>query len=58
MRPEQVPEVRRWLDNYQTIRQGLEAIYELYHELSRAGLIADEVEDLRVDWMKYANPRS
>jgi len=36
LRPEQVPDVRRWLDNYQTLRQGLEAICELNHELLHA----------------------
>jgi cyclopropane fatty-acyl-phospholipid synthase-like methyltransferase len=33
---EQVPEVRRWLDNYQNLKQELEAICELNHELLRA----------------------
>jgi hypothetical protein len=36
LRREQVPDVRRWLDNYQTLRQRLEAICELNHELLRA----------------------
>jgi hypothetical protein len=35
LRPEQVPEVRRWLDNYQQLKEGLEAICELNHELLR-----------------------
>jgi cyclopropane fatty-acyl-phospholipid synthase-like methyltransferase len=33
---EQVPEVRRWLDNYQKLKQHLEAICELNRELLRA----------------------
>jgi hypothetical protein len=35
LRPEQVPEVRRWLDNYQKLKQALEAICELNHHLLR-----------------------
>jgi hypothetical protein len=33
---EQVPEVRRWLRNYQTLKEAIEAICELNHELLRA----------------------
>ncbi|MFI5091426.1 MAG: DUF6788 family protein [Terriglobales bacterium] len=35
LRREQVPEVRRWLDNYQRLKGGLEAICELNHALLR-----------------------
>jgi hypothetical protein len=33
---EQVPEVRRWLDNYHKLKQDLETICELNHEVLRA----------------------
>ena len=33
---EQVPEVRRWLRNYQNLKKAIEAICELNHELLRA----------------------
>ncbi|HWO34278.1 MAG TPA: DUF6788 family protein [Candidatus Acidoferrum sp.] len=33
---EQVPEVRRWLRNYQNLKEAIEAICELNHELLRA----------------------
>jgi hypothetical protein len=33
IRRELVPEVRRWLDNYQKLREALEAICELNHHL-------------------------
>lgn len=35
LRPEQKPEVERWLRNYQELRTKLEAICELNHELLR-----------------------
>jgi hypothetical protein len=35
LRPERVPEVRRWLRNYQKLKQALETICELNHELLR-----------------------
>ena len=35
LRREQVSEVRRWLDNYQKLKSGLEAICELNHDLLR-----------------------
>ena len=35
LRPEQVPDVRRWLDNYKELRVALEAICELNHSLLR-----------------------
>jgi hypothetical protein len=36
LRREQVPEVRRWLDNYQKLKNALEAICELNHRLLRS----------------------
>ena len=35
LRPEQVPEVRRWLDNYKKLKEALEAICELNHQFLR-----------------------
>jgi uncharacterized protein DUF6788 len=35
VRRERVPEVRRWLDNYQKLKQSIEGICELNHELLR-----------------------
>ena len=35
VRRERVPEVRRWLDNYQKLKQAIEHICELNHELLR-----------------------
>ena len=35
VRRERVAEVRRWLDNYQRLKQAIEAICELNHELLR-----------------------
>jgi hypothetical protein len=35
VRRERVVEVRRWLDNYQKLKEGIEAICELNHELLR-----------------------
>jgi hypothetical protein len=35
VRRERVAEVRRWLDNYQKLKQAIEAICELNHELLR-----------------------
>jgi hypothetical protein len=36
LRSEQVPEVRRWLRNYQNLKETVEAICELNQELPRA----------------------
>jgi hypothetical protein len=36
IRPEQKPQVERWLRNYQKLRTQLEAICELNHELLKA----------------------
>jgi hypothetical protein len=35
LRRELVPEVRRWLDNYQKLKEVLEAICELNHQFRR-----------------------
>jgi hypothetical protein len=35
VRRERVGEVRRWLENYQTLKQAIEAVCELNHELLR-----------------------
>jgi hypothetical protein len=35
LRPELVPQVRRWLQNYKTIKEALEEICELNHSLLR-----------------------
>jgi hypothetical protein len=35
LRPERVAEVRRWLQNYQELKQAIEAICELNHDLLR-----------------------
>jgi hypothetical protein len=36
LRPEQAPDVRRWLDNYKRLKEALEAICELNHSLLRS----------------------
>ena len=35
LRPEQIAEVRRWLRNYQRLKEAIEAICELNHDLLR-----------------------
>jgi len=35
VRPELVPQVRRWLENYKTLKEALEEICELNHHLLR-----------------------
>jgi hypothetical protein len=35
VRPERVAEVRRWLTNYQALKEAIEAICELNHDLLR-----------------------
>jgi hypothetical protein len=40
VRRERVAEVRRWLDNYQKLKQAIEDICELNHELLRHQTIA------------------
>jgi hypothetical protein len=42
LRQEQVPRVRQWLDNYRKLKQGLEAICELNHQLLRADKAASK----------------
>lgn len=37
VRRERVTEVRRWLDNYQKLKEAIEAICELNHDLLRPG---------------------
>src|SRR5215831_18033785 len=39
LRRELVPEVRRWLDNYQKLKEALEAICELNHQFARCNRI-------------------
>jgi len=36
LRPELVPQVRRWLENYKNLREALEEICELNHHLLRS----------------------
>src|ERR1700722_17729580 len=71
VRRERVAEVRRWLSNYRDLKEAIETVCELNHELlgpdraaskrrrtqlgSGAGLTAEEVSDLREDWMKHAD---
>ena len=38
VRRERVAEVRRWLSNYQELKQAIEAVCELNHDLLRSGL--------------------
>jgi hypothetical protein len=35
VRRERVPEVRRWLDNYQKLKETIETICEINHDLLR-----------------------
>jgi Family of unknown function (DUF6788) len=42
LRREQVAEVRRWLSNYQKLKEVIEAICELNHDLLRAEKAAKE----------------
>jgi hypothetical protein len=42
LRHELVPEVRRWLDNYQKLKQALEEICELNHQFLRPDAIASK----------------
>lgn len=42
LRDEQVPEVRRWLRNYQRLKQGIEAICQLNHQLLHADRAASK----------------
>src|SRR5438105_15312844 len=42
VRRERVAEVRRWLDNYQKLKQSIEAICELNHDLLRPDVAASK----------------
>ena len=42
LREEQVPDVRRWLDNYQKLKQALEGICDLNHDVLRADKAASK----------------
>ena len=42
LRHELVPEVRRWLDNYQKLKEALEAICELNHQFLRPDATASK----------------
>jgi hypothetical protein len=47
LRPEQVPEARRWLDNYKKIKEALEVICELNHSLLRPDADAPKARSKR-----------
>jgi hypothetical protein len=49
LRSEQVPEVRRWLQNYQNLKEEIEVICELNQELLRANRDASKVRSMRDD---------
>ena len=49
LRPERVTEVRRWLQNYQGLKQAIEAICELNHELLRPDKTTSKVRRKRGD---------
>ena len=49
LRSEQVPEVRRWLQNYQKLKEEIEVICELNQELLRANRDASKVRSMRDD---------
>ena len=42
VRRERVPEIRRWLRNYQDLKEAIEAICELNHDLLRPRAIASK----------------
>ena len=44
VRRERVAEVRRWLSNYQELKQAIEAVCELNHDLLRPERAASKVE--------------
>jgi hypothetical protein len=44
-----VPEVRRWLHNYQNLKEAIEAICELNQELLRADRDASKARSKRHD---------
>ncbi len=47
--PERVDEVRRWLNNYQDLKEAIEAICELNHELLRPERAASKPRGKRDD---------
>src|ERR1700704_4522804 len=49
VRRERVAEVRRWLDNYQKLKQSIEAICELNHDLLRPERAASKTRRKRHD---------
>jgi len=49
LRPERVTEVRRWLQNYQGLKQAIEAICELNHELLRPEKTTSKARSKRGD---------
>jgi hypothetical protein len=49
LRPERVAEVRRWLRNYQELKQAIETICELNHELLRPDKTASKARRKRGD---------
>jgi len=49
LRPERVAELRRWLCNYQELKQAIEAICELNHELLRPDKTTSKVRRKRLD---------
>lgn len=49
LRSEQVPEVRRWLDNYQNLKEEIEAICEVNQELLRANREASKARSMGND---------
>ena len=49
VRRERVPEVRRWLDNYQKLKEAIEAICELNHDLLRPDAPAQKAGRKRRD---------
>ena len=49
VRGERVVEVRRWLSNYQDLKEAIEAICELNHDLLRPGRTARKTRSKRHD---------
>src|SRR3979490_1447944 len=49
VRRERVAEVRRWLSNYQELKQGIEAVCELNHDLLRPERAASKTRRKRHD---------
>jgi hypothetical protein len=49
LRRERVAEVRRWLNNYQELKQAIESICELNHELLRPERPASKARGKRHD---------